>query len=260
MTPDEIAGKIASVPYWHHRIELAPGVFTPGQSNCRALLDRLELPETMQGLRVLDVGTRDGFFAFEMERRGAEVVAVDYMEASRTGFAVASEALGSQVQYVHENLLNLREELGQFDVVLFLGILYHLRDPMWGLEVMRSRCRGEIYVETFVCDEEIANEAPVMRFYPRDSLRGDASNYWAPNMSCLQAMLEENRFRVVRQQRLGTRAIVVGAVCEDPALAYHAQIARGRIVKARSGGPSEVEELTGGAWRHGSVGWNHGGE
>src|SRR3954449_5380411 len=67
---------VAANPAWYHTIELAPGVVTPGQIDHRAVVDRV-LPEDLRGKRALDVGTFDGFWAFELERRGAEVVAID---------------------------------------------------------------------------------------------------------------------------------------------------------------------------------------
>ena len=69
---------IDSAPYWHHKIELAPGVFSPGLQDTQSLLDQISLPTNLSGMRVLDIGARDGFFSFEAERRGAvEVVALD---------------------------------------------------------------------------------------------------------------------------------------------------------------------------------------
>src|SRR4249920_631413 len=94
---DDIRQKIASIPVWYHTIELAPGIFTPGSRDCRTLLDLLDLPSNVAGKRVLDVGARDGYFSFEMEKQGAEVVALDYIPANETGFSLAKEILGSRV-------------------------------------------------------------------------------------------------------------------------------------------------------------------
>src|SRR3954452_12230406 len=117
---------VAANPAWYHTIELAPGVVTPGQIDHRGVVDRV-LPKDLRGRRALDVGTFDGFWAFEMERRGAEVVALDverveaaeWPPASRAkmeraaqkwgvdlgkGFALASELLESRVQRVIRNV------------------------------------------------------------------------------------------------------------------------------------------------------------
>src|SRR5271166_1091860 len=120
---------VDSVPVWYHKFEFAPGIVTPGSRNSQSLLDQLDLPQNMSGLRVLDIGARDGFFSFECERRGAaEVVAVDYVPAEQTGFLVAKQILGSKLTLRHENLYDLNvSNYGVFDIVLLLGVLYHLR-------------------------------------------------------------------------------------------------------------------------------------
>jgi tRNA (mo5U34)-methyltransferase len=113
ITDDEVRARIAAVPQWHHPIELRPGIITPGANDARTMLEMLDLPVDCRGMRALDLGTRDGFFAFELERRGAEVVAVDYMTMADSGFAVAAELLGSRVTYLQRNLYELAAaELG----------------------------------------------------------------------------------------------------------------------------------------------------
>ena len=133
---------IAGFGAWYHRIELAPGVTTPGcddsPGKC-AILDRLGFPADCTGLRVLDVGTADGFFAFEAERRGADVTALDIRPPDQNGFAIAARALGSRVVYQQRCVYDVRPERdGRFDVVLFLGVLYHLRHPLLALDRMRQ--------------------------------------------------------------------------------------------------------------------------
>ena len=89
----------------YHRIELAPGVFTPGVNDSGKFLALLELPRDLSGKRVLDLGTRDGYFAFEAERRGAaEVVAIDDVDKSATGFAAVADYFGSSVRFIRENI------------------------------------------------------------------------------------------------------------------------------------------------------------
>ena len=89
---NEIKEMIDSVAIWHHRIELAPGIFTPSIQQTQDVLNAINLPNDLSGLRVLDLGARDGFFSFECEKRGAaEVIAVDYAPVELTGFGVASK-------------------------------------------------------------------------------------------------------------------------------------------------------------------------
>lgn len=77
LSEDEIRARIASLPYWFHRIEVAPGIVTPGEDDAVLKLQRLDIPEDLSGKRVLDIGVYEGFFSFECERRGAKVVAID---------------------------------------------------------------------------------------------------------------------------------------------------------------------------------------
>ncbi len=113
LDPSAVRAKIAAVPHWFHIIEVAPGVFTPGAYDCRVLFNMLDLPRDLSGRRVLDVGARDGYYSFELEKRGADVLAVDYIPANETGFATLKEIFGSKVNYLHANLLDLRPEQGR---------------------------------------------------------------------------------------------------------------------------------------------------
>jgi tRNA (mo5U34)-methyltransferase len=240
----EIRKKIESVRLWYHRIPIHPGLVTPGHNDGETTLAHLQLPADCKGKRALDLGTRDGYFAFELERRGAEVVAIDYLPAEETGFSVAAELLDSKVRYVQDNVYNLSaERLGQFDVVLFLGLLYHLPDPMQILNNVRSLCRDRMYLETHVIDNfvllpdgktttmkklsPVCTQIPLMQFYPRRSLNNDPTNYWGPNVKCLEAMLAECRFEVVTHKLNGDRAIFQCRAVEDADLEYHNRIARG---------------------------------
>ncbi len=224
---------VDSVDAWYHRVEVAPGLVTPGVNDSQRVLDLLALPADLSGQRVLDIGTRDGFFAFECERRGAEVVAVDYMPPEQTGFPIARELLGSEVEFIQENVYNLSpERFGRFDLILFLGVLYHLRDPMLALDRIWAMARGRLIVETQVIDEALLmgdgefkrlddigpelNSLPLMQFYPGAALNADPTCVWAPNEACLRAMIEEAGFEVESQLRVGQRGIAFAEWSEDP--------------------------------------------
>jgi 2-polyprenyl-3-methyl-5-hydroxy-6-metoxy-1,4-benzoquinol methylase len=115
-------------------------------------------PRNMRGMRALDLGCSDGFFSFEMEKRGADVVAVDFVPEDYTGFSVARRILGSSVEYRMDNVYNLSPEVyGYFDIVLFMGVLYHLRNPLGGLDAIRSviNDEGQLFVGTMMIDDYV---------------------------------------------------------------------------------------------------------
>ena len=95
--PERVRQLIHEHGRWFHVMELAPGVMTPGEDSNREklpLLDGLGLPENCTGLRCLDIGCSDGFFSFELEKRGAEVVAMEFVPPTQTGFSVAEGGTG----------------------------------------------------------------------------------------------------------------------------------------------------------------------
>jgi tRNA (mo5U34)-methyltransferase len=136
---------------WYHTQELAPGLITPGMFDLRPHVARYGLPDAMAGLRALDVGTFEGFWAFEMERRGAGVVGLDIGDVQDLdwpprlrpegggprgeGFALAGAALGSKVERVALPIYQATpERLGRFDLVFCGSVMIHLRDPNLALE------------------------------------------------------------------------------------------------------------------------------
>ena len=215
MTKD-VQKQIDSVEQWFHRYEVVPGVVTPGVYDPAPLLELLPLPEDLSGKRVLDIGARDGFFSFEAERRGADVVAMDFMPPERTGFGVGAQLRGSSVEYRVDNVYNLSPERhGEFDLVLCLGVLYHLRNPLLALDRIWGICKGDMLLETQIRPGRarrvggIAEERePLMEFHPDDSLNADPTNWWSPNPAALRAMLESACFEVAEMQVFSARAIV----------------------------------------------------
>jgi tRNA (mo5U34)-methyltransferase len=235
MNDVELQARIQAVRAWYHRIELRPGIITPGINDSATVLARLQWPEDWSGLRVLDVGTRDGFFAFEAERRGAsEVVAVDYVPATQSGFSLAAEVLGSRARFVHANLYDLDPAtLGTFDVVLFLGLLYHLPDPLGALRLLRRLTTSTLYLESVVKDFGPGTESiPLMEYFPADTFGGDPTNFWGPNARCIEALLTENQFRVVRAGTYDNRGIFVCDAIADDRASWKIQTAFGVIPKS----------------------------
>jgi tRNA (mo5U34)-methyltransferase len=174
---------------WHQRFELAEGVFAPGTNDVDWLLHTAGVPLDLAGASVLDIGTTNGGAAFTLERRGASrVLATDIVDAMHFGFEAIHTAIGSNVEFrrvsVYE-LSHLLEE--QFDYVVFWGVLYHLRHPLLALDNVRAVTKHTAYIETAVCEADLPGDADVAvsRFYRRDELGGDSSNWFAPNMRAL---------------------------------------------------------------------------
>jgi tRNA (mo5U34)-methyltransferase len=202
---------------WYHTLELAPGVVTEGMFDLRPVVDRYRLPERLDGLRVLDVGTWDGFWAFEMERRGAaEVVSIDLEDerdldwpAARRpntfpdkgrgdGYRLAHEIYGSQVQReVISVYAATPEELGTFDLIFCGSVLIHLRDPLLAMERIANLCRG-----TFVSVEaysRLAGLSPIPAAFFRAD-RDKAVVFWEPSARTWRRMLAMSGFSTVEQK------------------------------------------------------------
>jgi tRNA (mo5U34)-methyltransferase len=141
--------------HWHQKWQLFEGVFTPGVNSIEEMAADLRLPLDLTGKRVLDIGAWNGCLSFECERRGAsEVVAIGPENPSETGFDRLHAVLGSKrTRYVLGSVYDLDPcKLGYFDVVLFCGVLYHLRYPLLGMDNLRRICTGEVFAETYVTD------------------------------------------------------------------------------------------------------------
>jgi tRNA (mo5U34)-methyltransferase len=216
--------QIDAVERWYHTLEVAPGVVTPGLFDLRPIVERLPWPD-VRGKRCLDVGTADGFLAFELERRGAaEVVALDlpshagwdweahmteigprYLDlvfgpAAGNGFAVAHRLRGSNVVRVPGSVYDLSPERhGRFDVVVCGSLLLHLRDPLRALAAIHSVCAG-----AFLCTNQIdpgrsllAPHQPLLRL---DGTSGE-TQWWLPNVAGHRQLLLAGGFRIERESR-----------------------------------------------------------
>jgi tRNA (mo5U34)-methyltransferase len=184
---------------WYHTIDLGHGIVTNGIDNTPERLARLKLPQTFAGKSVLDIGAWDGFFSFESERRGAKrVVAADYYawhglgwgtKDGKAPFKLAHSTLKSRVEDVDIDVADIsHERLGSFDVVLFLGVLYHLPNPLLSLERIAAVTREMLVVETVV--DMVGITRPAAAFYPDRELNDDPTNWWGPNHAAVEGMLK----------------------------------------------------------------------
>ena len=177
--------------HWHQRFELVPGVYTPGINDMERLLRLAEIPVDLSGLSVLDIGTANGGVCWAAEARGAaRVVGTDLGTASSLGFAEIRELIGASAEYLQASVYELPELLGgeQFDIVVFFGVLYHLRHPLLALDILRSLARSEVFIESAVYDYGLRTRdaaLPLVRFYPDVELNGDGTNWFVPTTRAL---------------------------------------------------------------------------
>jgi tRNA (mo5U34)-methyltransferase len=155
----------------------------------------------VEGKTVLDIGAWDGYYSFEAERRGAaRVLATDHFcwsgpgWGTKAGFDYVHGQTRSRVESHDVDVFDLDPtKLGTFDAVLFLGVLYHLKDPFGGLEKAAAMAGDCLIVETQTDMND--TDEPVMRYYLGSELNGDGTNFWAPNILCLENMMRELGFR-----------------------------------------------------------------
>jgi tRNA (mo5U34)-methyltransferase len=197
---------------WYHTLELGDGVVTKGMFDHRPVLDKYPIPADLSGMRCLDVATMDGYWAFEMERRGAaSVTALDLEnpdeldwpaslrsqdrtmdETKARRFELAKNALGSNVERVLLSAYDLSPELGMFDFVFCGDLLLHLKDPITPVENIRSVCTGSAV---------IANVIKKFRLYegrPMAELDGiDVFQWWLTNLEGLVRIVRSAGFAKV---------------------------------------------------------------
>lgn len=183
---------------WFHSIDLGNGIITPGQASLEQLQAQAEMyfaGDVVRGASVLDIGCWDGFNSLEAVRRGASrVVALDHWVwhhhewASRQTIELVREAAAPSLEIVDMDLPDIAPaSVGRFDIVLFCGVLYHLKDMVAGLTAAASVAGRMLIVETHMDAADFARPAAV--FYPGTELNNDPSNWWGPNRACVDGML-----------------------------------------------------------------------
>lgn len=178
-------------------------------------LDSFGLPQDLSGKRVLDIGPWDGYFTFEMERRGAQVTGLDYVDLDT--FRRLRTALNSQANYIRRAIYEMdHRELGQFDYVLCLGVLYHLKYPIEGLERVCAITTDTAIIDSFVIDGEEwlrgeRDTALRAEFYERDELAGQLDNWWGPSVTTMGAWIRAAGFAEAELLRVSPKAATFAA-------------------------------------------------
>lgn len=173
----------------YHTIELGGGRTLPGLQTVDQLrwrIARHPIPENLSGKRALDIGAWDGWFTFELERRGASVLAVDVTRLET--FDEARRLLNSKAEYLVSDVCRLDPaKIGTFDVVIFFGVLYHLKHPLLALERVCELTTDIACIESLVTDDPPSSPIPLMEFYEGTELAGQFDNWTCPNTACLLA-------------------------------------------------------------------------
>jgi tRNA (mo5U34)-methyltransferase len=203
--------------YWHQEWEVFRGVWTPGRNPVSHLCEYAQLPTDLSGKRVLDIGAWNGCFSFECERRGArEVIAYSLENPDVIGFNRLKAVLGSKVEYVQGSVYSLTpERLGLFDLILFFGVLYHLRYPLLGIDRIRTVSHGDVLIETHTTTNRhlvrppltmlsrlvnlscLFRKTPIWRQYREYELHPeDQSNWFGPNIQAVLEAFESAGFEI----------------------------------------------------------------
>jgi tRNA (mo5U34)-methyltransferase len=218
---DEIRARVAALGDWFHNLDLdgvktAPNHFLGDYPHVKFEGFAHALPADLTGKSVLDIGCNAGFYAFEMKRRGAErVLGIDsddrYLEQAR----FAAQVLGADVEFAKLDVYDVAKLGETFDLVVFMGVLYHLRHPLLALDLIREHAardlmlfqsmqRGSAEVEPVERDYDFLETAhfdragyPKLHFIEHYYAR-DPSNWWAPNRACVEAMLRSSGFEILQ--------------------------------------------------------------
>jgi tRNA (mo5U34)-methyltransferase len=219
LSPEETARRIVELGPWFHNlrlngIETAPDHFLGNYPEVKFQSFLSVLPERMDGMSVLDIGCNAGFYSFEMKRRGAtRVLGIDTDEHYLAQARFAADVLGADVQFRKMAVWDVAELDERFDLVIFMGVLYHLRHPLLALDLIHEHVAKDLMLFQSMQrgSREVLEIAPDYDFntsshfdeagYPRlhfieHSYSHDETNWWVPNRACVEAMLRSSGFTI----------------------------------------------------------------
>lgn len=221
MSQEEIRRRVSELGEWFHNLDLngvktAPEHFLGDYPAVKWRSFQHAIPADLQGRTVLDIGCNAGYYSLEMKRRGADrVVAIDSDEGYLAQARFAAEVNGIDIEFRRLSVYDVAALGEQFDVVLFMGVLYHLRHPLLALDllyehvardllVFQSMQRGSDKVESVATDyhfwqtDIFARESFPRMHFIEHCYSQDPTNWWIPNRACVEAMLRSAGFAIVQ--------------------------------------------------------------
>jgi tRNA (mo5U34)-methyltransferase len=217
---EQIERRVRELGRWFHNLDLAgvqtaPDHFLGDYPAVKWRQFAHAIPADLCGKTVLDIGCNAGFYSLEMKRRGAaRVVAIDFDEQYLAQARFAAEVAGAEIEFRKLSVYDVHELGEHFDVVIFMGVLYHLRHPLLALDlihehvakdllIFQSMLRGSDAVEplnddyTFWRDDIFERPGFPQMYFIEKRYAGDATNWWIPNRACAEAMLRSSGFEIV---------------------------------------------------------------
>jgi tRNA (mo5U34)-methyltransferase len=214
-----LTARIRELAPWFHDLDLRGIRTAPDQPLRHALYELWDVvapafPQDMNGKTVLDIGCNAGFYALQLAARGACVTGIEHDPRYLAQARMAADVLGADVEYLELDVYDVDRLKRQFDYVLFLGVFYHLRHPLYALDkvapltrerlVFQSLLRGSSDVVAVADDYPLTAQAPfddsrfpAMYFIER-RFAGDPTNWWIPNRAGMEAMLRSAGFEIER--------------------------------------------------------------
>jgi tRNA (mo5U34)-methyltransferase len=220
LTPDRIRARVAELGDWFHNLNLggvqtAPNHFLGDYPAVKWQRFADAIPQDLSGRSVLDVGCNGGFYSIEMKRRGAaRVVAVDSDARYLAQARFAAEVRDAEIEFREMSVYELPSLRETFDIVLFMGVLYHLRHPLLALDILHEHlCRDVLVFQSmlrgsakpasvkpdyrFAESDHFKDEAYPRMYFVEHKYAGDPTNWWIPNRACAEAMLRSAGFDIV---------------------------------------------------------------
>jgi tRNA (mo5U34)-methyltransferase len=220
LTPDQIRERVRDLGEWFHNLDLggvqtAPHHFLGDYPSVKWKRFSHAVPPDLHGMSVLDIGCNAGFYTIEMKKRGADrVVGIDSDKDYLAQARFAAEVCGLDIELRQMSVYEVAQLGERFDLVLFMGVFYHLRHPLLALDllyehavtdlfVFQSMLRGSARVEPLQEDypfseREVFDQPGFPRMYfVEKAYSGDPTNWWIPNRACVEAMLRSTGFDII---------------------------------------------------------------